>query len=153
MVGLTHFQVERKRARNRVAASKCRMRKLEKIAVLDQQANQLRTENENLAKLADKLRSQVYGLKQELRWHLNNGCRIAQSQNLDHLDHENHQSLVPPTMDKLDKSTETNNSHYEQHLQNFHQNSNSSPDSTTSPISIKKEPNFETDQHNQRTSL
>ena len=122
------FQVERKRARNRVAASKCRMRKLEKIAVLDQQANQLRSENENLAKLAEKLRSQVYGLKQELRWHLNNGCRIAQSQNLDHLDHENHQSLVPPTMDKLDKSTETTNSHYEQHSQNFHQNSNSKVD-------------------------
>ena len=133
-----------------MAASKCRMRKLERIAVLDQQANQLRNENENLAKLAEKLRSQVYGLKQELRWHLNNGCRIAQSQNLDHLDHENHQSLVPPTMDK---STETTHSHYEQHLQNFHQNSNSSPDSTTSPISIKKEPNIETDQHNQRNSL
>ena len=72
-----HFrQVERKRARNRVAASKCRMRKLERIAVLDHQANQLRTENEQLVKLADKLRSQVYSLKQELRWHINNGCRL-----------------------------------------------------------------------------
>ena len=69
-------QVERKRARNRVAASKCRMRKLERISVLDHQANQLRTENEQLVKLADKLRSQVYSLKQELRWHINNGCRL-----------------------------------------------------------------------------
>ena len=78
------FQVERKRARNRVAASKCRMRKLERIAVLDNQANQLRNENDQLAKLAEKYRSQVYSLKQELRWHLNNGCRIAQ-QNIDQL--------------------------------------------------------------------
>ena len=54
------FQVERKRARNRVAASKCRMRKLERIAVLDNQANALRNENDQLAKLAEKLRSQVY---------------------------------------------------------------------------------------------
>merc|ERR1719211_76365 len=65
------MKVERKRARNRVAASKCRMRKLERIAVLDQQANHLRAENEQLAKLADKLRSQVYSLKQELVWHIN----------------------------------------------------------------------------------
>ena len=36
------LKVERKRARNRVAASKCRMRKLEKIATLDQQAGALR---------------------------------------------------------------------------------------------------------------
>ena len=36
------MKAERKRARNRVAASKCRMRKLEKIATLDQQANILR---------------------------------------------------------------------------------------------------------------
>lgn len=72
----TLLQVERKRARNRVAASKCRLRKLERIAVLDNQASQLRAENEDLASLADKLRSQVYSLKQEIRWHVNNGCRI-----------------------------------------------------------------------------
>ena len=36
------LKVERKRARNRVAASKCRMRKIEKIATLDQQAEALR---------------------------------------------------------------------------------------------------------------
>lgn len=139
------LKVERKRARNRVAASKCRMRKLERIAVLDQQANQLRNENENLAKLTEKLRAQVYGLKQELRWHLNNGCRIAHSQNLDHLDQQEH-SLVPSTMDK---STETTNSHFSEHL-NF-QNS-SSPDSTTSSISVKKEPIYESDQ-SRRCSL
>ena len=83
------FQVERKRARNRVAASKCRMRKLERIAVLDQQANQLRSENEQLVKLSDKLRSQVYTLKQELRWHINNGCRIQHQNHFDQLEVRN----------------------------------------------------------------
>jgi hypothetical protein len=69
--------VERKRARNRVAASKCRLRKLERIAVLDDQAKQLRAENEELAAVADKLRAQVYSLKQELSWHINNGCQLS----------------------------------------------------------------------------
>ena len=59
-----------------MAASKCRLRKLERISVLDQQASQLRAENDELVQLADKLRSQVYSLKQELRWHVNNGCKI-----------------------------------------------------------------------------
>ena len=36
------LKAERKRARNRVAASKCRMRKMEKIATLDNQASGLR---------------------------------------------------------------------------------------------------------------
>ena len=76
------FQVERKRARNRVAASKCRLRKLERIAVLDGQAAQLRAENEELAALADKLRSQLYSLRQELRWHVNNGCRVGSGKGL-----------------------------------------------------------------------
>ena len=48
--------MERKRARNRVAASKCRLRKLERISVLDAQAQNLKSDNERLAALADKLR-------------------------------------------------------------------------------------------------
>ena len=130
-----HFQVERKRARNRVAASKCRMRKLERIAVLDGQANELRSENEQLAKLADKLRSQVYSLKQELRWHINNGCRIQQ---IDQCDQSgtpgNHQDFIVPAT--MDKATETSlvgvNNSYEMY--------DNSPDSTTSTVCVKKEP-------------
>ena len=53
---LYFLQVERKRARNRVAASKCRLRKLERISVLDAQAQTLKSDNERLAALADKLR-------------------------------------------------------------------------------------------------
>ena len=109
-----------------MAASKCRMRKLERIAVLDQQANQLRSENEQLAKLADKLRSQVYSLKQELRWHINNGCRISQQSLVD-----NHHEFIVPTSDK---STETSSMPVQSEV-----NSNFSPDSTTN-MTIKKEP-------------
>ena len=39
------MKAERKRARNRVAASKCRMRKMEKIATLDHQASILKKVN------------------------------------------------------------------------------------------------------------
>merc|ERR1712079_468148 len=55
--------VERKRARNRIAASKCRMRK---------------AENDYLAALAGKLKEQVYQLQQELQWHVNNGCQVSE---------------------------------------------------------------------------
>ena len=39
-----------------MAASKCRLRKLERISVLDAQAQTLKSDNERLAALADKLR-------------------------------------------------------------------------------------------------
>lgn len=72
------LKVERKRARNRVAASKCRMRKIEKIQTLDQQTSCLKAENEELAGIANKLREQVYKLQQELQWHVNNGCQLSE---------------------------------------------------------------------------
>ena len=53
------MKVERKRARNRIAASKCRMRKIEKIQTLDQQTSKLKAENDELAALANKLKEQV----------------------------------------------------------------------------------------------
>merc|ERR1719232_1428592 len=72
------LKVERKRARNRVAASKCRMRKIEKIQTLDQQTSCLKAENEELAGIANKLREQVFKLQQELQWHVNNGCQLSE---------------------------------------------------------------------------
>eukprot|EP00096_Caligus_rogercresseyi_P005147 TRINITY_DN2007_c0_g1_i1.p1 TRINITY_DN2007_c0_g1~~TRINITY_DN2007_c0_g1_i1.p1 ORF type:complete len:253 (+),score=53.54 TRINITY_DN2007_c0_g1_i1:13-771(+) len=70
------LKVERKRARNRVAASKCRLRKLERISILDQQASQLRADNDELASLSTKLKAEIFALKEELNWHINNGCKI-----------------------------------------------------------------------------
>jgi len=72
------LKVERKRARNRVAASKCRMRKIEKIQTLDHQTSELKSENDELAGLAAKLKEQVYKLQQELQWHINNGCQVSE---------------------------------------------------------------------------
>jgi len=75
------MKVERKRARNRIAASKCRMRKIEKIQTLDQQTSKLKAENDELAALANKLKEQVYHLQQELQWHVNNGCQVSDRAN------------------------------------------------------------------------
>lgn len=75
------LKVERKRARNRIAASKCRMRKIEKINTLDQETSKLKAENDELAGLAAKLKEQVYKLQQELQWHVNNGCQVSERAN------------------------------------------------------------------------
>jgi hypothetical protein len=53
------------------------MRKLEKIATLDQEAGKLRQENEELVGLTLKLKEEVYRLQQELQWHVNNGCQLG----------------------------------------------------------------------------
>ena len=42
-----------------MAASKCRMRKIEKIQTLDHQTSELKSENDELAGLAAKLKEQV----------------------------------------------------------------------------------------------
>merc|ERR1719186_2018262 len=56
---------ERKRLRNRLAASKCRKRKLERISQLDERVAQLKTENADLAAVVKKMKSSVAVLKQE----------------------------------------------------------------------------------------
>ena len=58
----TFCQVERKRARNRVAATKCRLRKLERISVLDNEASKLRVENELLSKTTENLKQKVFNI-------------------------------------------------------------------------------------------
>ena len=70
-----------------------RMRKLEKIATLDQQTSILKEENAELAALVNKLKDevssgwhddimppipQVYELQHQLQWHQNNGCQIQE---------------------------------------------------------------------------
>ena len=60
------YQVERKRARNRVAATKCRLRKLERISVLDNEASKLRVENELLSKTTENLKQKVCNIDASL---------------------------------------------------------------------------------------
>merc|ERR1711915_962045 len=63
-------KLERKRARNREAASKCRKRKL------DSRVAQLKTENADLAAVVKKMKSSVALQKQEVIEHVNSGCEI-----------------------------------------------------------------------------
>ncbi|KAK6314027.1 hypothetical protein J4Q44_G00154860 [Coregonus suidteri] len=59
------IKAERKRMRNRVAASKCRKRKLERISRLEDKVKNLKTQNSDLASTANMLREQVAQLKQK----------------------------------------------------------------------------------------
>ncbi|XP_015787799.1 transcription factor AP-1 [Tetranychus urticae] len=70
-------KLERKRQRNRIAASKCRKRKLEKIHLLEKRVNELKDENEQLSTKVNKLRDHVCSLKREVIQHINSGCPIA----------------------------------------------------------------------------
>jgi len=69
-------KLERKRMRNRMAASKCRKRKLERIAQLDERVKQLKAENADLAAVVKKMKTSVASLKQEVIEHANSGCEI-----------------------------------------------------------------------------
>jgi len=71
-----HQKLDRKRMRNRMAASKCRKRKLEKIALLDDRVKQLKNENADLAAVVKKMKSSVAQLKQEVIEHAESGCEI-----------------------------------------------------------------------------
>ncbi|KAM3959276.1 transcription factor Jun-like [Aphomia sociella] len=70
------IKLERKRQRNRVAASKCRRRKLERISKLEEKVKVLKGENAELAQLVVKLKDHVHRLKQQVLEHANGGCHI-----------------------------------------------------------------------------
>ncbi|XP_055312165.1 transcription factor Jra-like isoform X3 [Sitodiplosis mosellana] len=70
------IKLERKRQRNRVAASKCRKRKLERISKLEDKVKLLKGENIELSSVIKQLKEHVIKLKQEVIEHINNGCMI-----------------------------------------------------------------------------
>lgn len=76
------IKAERKKLRNRVAASKCRKRKLERIARLEDKVKDLKTQNSDLQNTATKLREQVCALKQGVMEHVKNGCQVMLAQQL-----------------------------------------------------------------------
>lgn len=76
------IKLERKRARNRIAARKCRTRKLERIARLEDKVSDLKGQNNDLSSQATKLRDEVCKLKQTIIDHANSGCQIMLSQNM-----------------------------------------------------------------------
>merc|ERR1712043_53851 len=76
MVSQEKIKLERKRQRNRLAASKCRKRKLEIIGQLELKVKDLKGENSELANVVKKLKESVYTLKREVIEHMNSGCQI-----------------------------------------------------------------------------
>lgn len=82
MADQERIKLERKRHRNRIAASKCRRRKLEKIAQLEDKVKDLKGENAKLEAFADRLREQVCTLKQTVLDHVKKGCQIMVHQSL-----------------------------------------------------------------------
>ncbi len=76
---------ERKRLRNRIAATKCRKRKLEKISTLEDQVKELKESNVNLSEQKHQLREQIEYLKKKMLMHLKNGCQVHVGPNMDAL--------------------------------------------------------------------
>nr|XP_057906067.1 junB proto-oncogene, AP-1 transcription factor subunit b [Doryrhamphus excisus] len=70
------IKAERKRLRNRLAATKCRRRKLERIARLEEKVKVLKNDNAGLSSTASVLRGQVAQLKQKVFTHVNSGCQL-----------------------------------------------------------------------------
>lgn len=70
------MKLERKRLRNRIAASKCRRRKLERIARLEDKVAHLKSENADLQSHVTRLKEHVCHLKQQVLDHVRSGCDI-----------------------------------------------------------------------------
>ncbi|EDW01102.1 transcription factor AP-1 [Drosophila grimshawi] len=70
------IKLERKRQRNRVAASKCRKRKLERISKLEDRVKSLKGENSDLAGIVKGLKDHVAQLKQQVIEHVEAGCSV-----------------------------------------------------------------------------
>jgi len=67
---------ERKRMRNRIAAHKCRRRKLERISKLEDKVANLKLHNAELNSNINMLKQQVAELKAKVLLHVNEGCDI-----------------------------------------------------------------------------
>lgn len=70
------IKLERKRQRNRVAASKCRKKKLERISQLEDKVKILKGENAELAVMVVRLKDHVCRLKEQVMEHVQGGCHI-----------------------------------------------------------------------------
>jgi len=75
-------KLERKRARNRQAATRCRNRKLERIARLEERVAELKGQNSQLQQSASALRDEVSRLKHAIIEHTHRGCQVMMTHNL-----------------------------------------------------------------------
>jgi len=96
-------KLERKRARNRMAASKCRQRKIERIQQLEGEVQQERQRFSNLQQSIGNLEKTITMLQNELARHKNAGCSLEKStvhlmSHLNNLMNNNPNSLGIDTM-------------------------------------------------------
>ena len=70
-------KLERKRARNRAAASKCRQRKLERIQELEGHVQQERQRNAQLQSAIERTQQELQQLRQSLEEHRQAGCQMS----------------------------------------------------------------------------
>ena len=71
-----HIKHQRKKLRNRLAAQRCRRRKIEREDTLKIKVKELKAKNSELTTLASQLRMQVCDLKQKVMLHVNEGCQV-----------------------------------------------------------------------------
>lgn len=70
------MKVERKKARNRIAASKCRLRRLQRESELQGKVRVLRDHNQELNHEVTGLKVQIGNLKKALLRHMKGGCHV-----------------------------------------------------------------------------
>ncbi|XKL64305.1 hypothetical protein PGB90_004391 [Kerria lacca] len=70
---------ENKKARNRLAAAKCRLRKMKKIENLQKEVERRKEENEELERIKKKIEAEVTYLHHKLMTHRTTGCQILSS--------------------------------------------------------------------------
>lgn len=70
------MKVERKKARNRIAASKCRLRRLQRESDLQGKVKVLKEHNQELTNEMTGLKSQINNLKKALIQHMKGGCQV-----------------------------------------------------------------------------
>lgn len=73
-----HMKVERKKARNRIAASKCRLRRLQRESELSGKVRGLNDYNRELRDQLNELKNQMTELKSSITRHVKGGCRIGE---------------------------------------------------------------------------
>lgn len=70
------LKVERKKARNRIAASKCRLRRLQRESDLHGKVKTLKEHNQELNNEVNSLKQQIASLRKALQQHVRTGCQV-----------------------------------------------------------------------------
>ena len=76
MKTMEYMKVERKKARNRIAASKCRLRRLQRESDLQEKVRRLKDHNQELNNELNALKEKVHNLKRVLMKHMRTGCSV-----------------------------------------------------------------------------